>query len=74
MKESTKGLAERLDKQRAKNRKDVADWRKKNYERAKQHYKNWIRKKKGTDFKPKKLGAYYGAFDENFEEVKRNEQ
>jgi len=47
-------------------RKAVADWRKANPEKAKQHYRNWIMKKRGIDYKPRKSGAYYGAFDKNF--------
>jgi hypothetical protein len=44
-------------------RKQVADWRKSNPEQARQHYRNYWLKKKGTSFRPKHPRAYYSAFE-----------
>ena len=63
MKKTKLSLEDRLQ-----DRKHVASWRRKNPEKAKQHYRNWILKKKGSEYKPKKSGAYYGAFDRTLEQ------
>jgi hypothetical protein len=63
MKHSKKHLAKSLEEKRLEYRTHITNWRKANPERAKQHYRNWILKKKGTAYKPRKQGAYYGAFD-----------
>jgi hypothetical protein len=63
MHNTNKPLANSLEEQRRINRTRVANWRKANPQKSKQHYRNWILKKKGTDYKPRKPGAYYGAFD-----------
>jgi hypothetical protein len=70
MKETIRTPAESLEKQRRKHRKEVRDWRKKNPEKARQAYRKWALKLRGTEYKPSKLGAYYGAFDKNLEEAK----
>lgn len=56
-----------LEEKRLKIRTKVSAWRKNNPEKAKVHYRRWALKIKGTNFKPRNRGAYYGAFDHNFE-------
>ena len=67
-------LEKHVEKQKRKHRKQANEWRKKNPEAARQIYRRWAIKLKGPDFKPRKLGAYCGAFDKNFQEEKLNEQ
>jgi hypothetical protein len=67
LQDSKKTLANSLDEQKRKNRERLADWRKKNPEKAKESYRKYWReywrRKRGPDYKPRKAGAYYGAFD-----------
>lgn len=66
MKKPEKSPAKSLEEKRRRNRIWTAAWRKRNPEAARECYRRWMLKKKGTDYKPRKKGAYYGAFDKNF--------